>query len=362
MTDNSGPKPAPERDSADFLAGFDDVPLFMKSLPDEDTENTALSALQSLAYEGTPDEIALNFKEQGNEYFKGKRYREALGFYKQGVEAKPEDKTILEALLCNTAACNLELKNYGSVLRDCSKAISNNEKCSKAYYRSALALLALERVDEAVDCCQRCLAFDQDNTGIRAVHEKALKAKKEKEARELAREQRIKKEQEEKAIMAAAYQARNIIDIPKPDGSSNPYAPHWDEEDPSKSTLIVPVFFLYPQYATSDVITDFVESTPFAAHLEAMFPPNAPPPEWDQNNEYINGRLVIYAMTRRRRLLKVGKNMTLLDVCNAAKAKIGEPKDGLELKDGCLTFVVLPKGTDVEKKWIEGYKATRNKD
>ncbi|KAF5363738.1 hypothetical protein D9756_000603 [Leucocoprinus leucothites] len=362
MTDGVGPQLAPERNIGDVLAGFDDVPLFMKSLPGEDTENTAISALQSLAYEGTPDEIALNFKEQGNEYFKGKRYREALKFYKQGVDAGPEDRPILEALLCNAAACNLELKNYGSVLRDCSKAISNNEKCSKAYYRSALALLALERVDEAIDCCKRCLAFDHDNTGVRTVYEGTLKAKKEKEAREQAREQRIKKEQEAKGVLTAAYQARNIIDIPKPDGSSNPYAPHWAPDDTSNSTLIVPVFFLYPQYATSDVITDFIESTPFTAHLEAMFPPNAPPPEWDKDNEYINGRLTIYAMTHRKRLLKVGKNMTLLDVCNAAKAKAGEPKDGLELKDGCLTFVVLPKGTDVEKKWVEEFKATRDKD
>ena len=55
-------------------------------------------------------EIAQNFKEQGNDYFKGKRYREALGFYTQGVDAKPDDKALLEALLCNRAACNLELR------------------------------------------------------------------------------------------------------------------------------------------------------------------------------------------------------------------------------------------------------------
>lgn len=148
--------------------------------------------------------------------------------------------------------------------------------------------------------------------------------------------------------------------VPKPDGSSNPYAPHWDPDDPT--TLVIPVFFLYPQYATSDVITEFSENTPFAAHLEVMFPPNVPPPEWDRNREYVNGKVAIYAMTRRKRLLKVGKNMTLRDVCNAARAKEGEPKDGLELKDGCLTFVVLPKGTDVEKEWVEDFKRTRDKD
>ena len=47
---------------------------------------------------------------QGNEYFKGMRYREAISFYNQGVDAKPRDDAILEALLLNRAACNLELR------------------------------------------------------------------------------------------------------------------------------------------------------------------------------------------------------------------------------------------------------------
>jgi hypothetical protein len=55
-------------------------------------------------------EIAQNFKEQGNEYFRGKRYREALGFYSQGVDAKPDDAQLREALFLNRAACNLELR------------------------------------------------------------------------------------------------------------------------------------------------------------------------------------------------------------------------------------------------------------
>ena len=91
-----------------------------------------------------------------------------------------------------------------------------------------------------------------------------------------------------------------------------------------------------------------------------MFPPNSPSAEWDKNKEYVNGKLVVYAITRRKRLLKVGKKMTLVDVCNAAKAKKGEPRDGLELKDGCLTFVVLPKGADAEKKWVKEFKAIRS--
>lgn len=56
--------------------------------------------------------MAGGFKSQGNEYFLGKRYREALGFYTQAINAKPDDKALLESLFLNRAACNLELRGY----------------------------------------------------------------------------------------------------------------------------------------------------------------------------------------------------------------------------------------------------------
>jgi len=116
-----------------------------------------------------------NFKEQGNNYFKGKWYREALGFYTQGLDAKPDDARLKEALLLNHVACNLDacvlpsllpipsinvtyscvlrLENYGSVLLDCAAIIMANSCASKAYYHAGLALLALGRADEALDMC-----------------------------------------------------------------------------------------------------------------------------------------------------------------------------------------------------------------
>lgn len=57
-------------------------------------------------------EAADNFKNQGNEYFRARRYKEALGFYRQGLEAKPEDAQLKETLLLNAAACDLELSRY----------------------------------------------------------------------------------------------------------------------------------------------------------------------------------------------------------------------------------------------------------
>ena len=39
-----------------------------------------------------------------------------MGFYQQGIGAKPTDKTILEALYCNSAACNVELRKFACML------------------------------------------------------------------------------------------------------------------------------------------------------------------------------------------------------------------------------------------------------
>ncbi|KAG2148102.1 40S ribosomal protein S7 [Suillus clintonianus] len=351
------PQPA-ESSFEEKLNALQSTPLFMKSLPSEESDDPVIQALQSLAFEGTPDEIAQNFKEQGNDYFKGKRHREAISFYTQGIDAKPSDIVLHEALLCNRAACNLELKNYGSVLRDCSKALTLNTKSSKAYYRSAMALFALERFEESLDCCERCLEYDPDNQGVKSARDRSAKAKAEKSRKESEKQERIHREQREKKLLQVAFKERHLFAVYNPKGSSeNPYEPHFDPEDPEGTTLIIPVFFLYPQYATSDVIAHFVEDTTFSTHIYQMFPPQAPAPLWDKAGQYVANTLVVYAITRRKRLLKVGKKMSLRDVCNAAKAKEGEPDDGLELKDGCLTRgrAKLGRGIQADTRQLDTY-------
>lgn len=192
------------------------------------------------------------------------------------------------------------------------------------------------------------------------VYQRVMKAKATQEQKEQEKIRKIREETELKRRLKVAFQERNLIPITNPDGpADNPYSPHFDPDDPANHTLIIPVFFLYPQYATSDIISHFAEDTSFTAHLAAMFPPQAPAPEWDKKAEYVDGQIVVYAMTLRKRLLKVGKKMTLRDVCKAATGREGEPRDGLEVKDGCLTFVVLPKG-EVETRWVEDFKQTRD--
>jgi len=97
------------------------------------------------------------------------------------------------------------VENYGSVLRDCSKALTINPEASKAYYRSGLALLALDRIEEAIDCCDRCSQFDEANAGIQSLRESVMKRKEEKGRKEREKQERIKAELDVQRRLRSAY-------------------------------------------------------------------------------------------------------------------------------------------------------------
>jgi tetratricopeptide repeat protein 4 len=94
----------------EFLNQMERHPLFMHSLSDDTSDNDELEALKALAFEGTPEEVALNFKSQGNDAFRERRFRDALEFYSKGVAAQSGDTEVHVALLLNRAATNLELR------------------------------------------------------------------------------------------------------------------------------------------------------------------------------------------------------------------------------------------------------------
>lgn len=101
-------------------------------------------------------------------------------------------------------------ENYGKVLKDCSTALVGNPKCSKAYYRSGLALLALERFEEALDCCDRCLLYDQQNKSVQGLRDKTLELKKVRETKEQEKRDRILRQEKEKKQLQVAFQVTNL--------------------------------------------------------------------------------------------------------------------------------------------------------
>ena len=169
-------------------------------------------------------------------------------------------------------------------------------------------------------------------------------------------------------------QDRGLIIVDTPSPPDNPTPPHFDPAStpslplsdtswtpPIPSTpLVFPTFFLYPQYDQSDLITHFHEDTLFSDHLAAMFPgtESAGAP-WDEQRDYWTGNLAVYAVTRDERLLKVGKGLTLRDVVRKAYKEEGGRRDGVLLRDGLLSFTVLPKA--YEQQWVDGFKRKRDK-
>lgn len=57
MASQIGPQPA-QVDLEETLASLESLPLFMKSLPSEGSDDVALQALQSLIYDGTADGVS----------------------------------------------------------------------------------------------------------------------------------------------------------------------------------------------------------------------------------------------------------------------------------------------------------------
>lgn len=92
-------------------------------------------ALNDLIFnDTTPNEIAENFKEQGNQFFKrGKEgFKLAGHWYNKAIETEGVDnKELLSQLYSNRAACLLGLGNYGTCVKDCKKSLELNPNNTK---------------------------------------------------------------------------------------------------------------------------------------------------------------------------------------------------------------------------------------
>ncbi|GAA5826678.1 hypothetical protein JCM3770_003230 [Rhodotorula araucariae] len=414
-------QPAPELPTAttpttvdDVLASFDAVPLFMQSLPEElggtvkprelkpgeTNPSVTLAALQALAYDGDPSEIAENFRTQGNDLFKRRKFRDAVGFYSRALDEVGKDLSIEErrTLWCNRAAANLELSNFGATLRDCSQVLgqtnasypdppsdASHRTTMKALLRSARALSALEKLPEALDALSRLALLEKElgeedkDVGKKWRDEVERKtAARAQRAAEKAEKDRRKREGD--AALVLALTQRGVI-FPRPTAKKALFAdcptdvtpPHFDPDimpaaslptipllppsppsadnvpwqpAPPETPLVFPVFLLLPLASppTRDLIMAFPEQATFGDALQSM--------------EQDPAAVQLYLATKRGRVLKIGAKLTLGKVLAAAgQSKAGEPQDGWELKEGwALEMVGVPKGAAGEE-WIQGWKA-----
>lgn len=219
-----------------------------------------------------------------------------------------------------------------------------NPQNVKAWYRSACACLALDKLPEANDACARGLEVDPSNKPLAALSEKIVKraahvAEAERQKRE--REERKRREQN---TLQHALQARNIVT------RTTEKAPEMEDAaialtDPldAASTLTLPVMLLYPLHGQTDLIKAFAEDESVGQHLTYIMPL-----PWDEEHEYTPEGVECYIETIAGGLIKAGKKMALLRILASGK---------VEIVDGLLRIHVLPK--DKAAAWIESFKKTK---
>ncbi|KAI1448177.1 TPR-like protein [Annulohypoxylon stygium] len=346
----------------EVVAELKKTPFFMTELE----ENDDTEALKALAYEGTPFEVGSEFKDQGNECFRSKRWADAKEFYTKGVlvlaaeerkrakgetqdpEITEEDikgqRSVLESLYVNRAACHLELRNYRSCWLDCAAALRLNDKNVKAYYRSARAFLAVGRIEEADDACARGLALDEDNKPLKAVAQDIIKKHTEITAKQKKEAERLATEKRREYLVKASLAARNIktrttAQPPEMEDAKLQLVP--DPDDP-RSSLSFPAVLLYPVHLQSDFVKAFGEMESLADHLEYVFPL-----PWDAAKEYTLAGVECYMETVSGGLIKVGKKVPLLKVLSG----------NVEVVDEVVRFFVLPKAKAAA--WVEEFKTKK---
>ncbi|KAK6507352.1 hypothetical protein TWF481_005789 [Arthrobotrys musiformis] len=334
--------PAPSQ-TDDPTQDLSQLPLFMSSL-DEVPEGTndAIEALKALAYEGEPFEIAENFRQQGNEAYRSKYWRDAIEFYTKALAVGCTVDEINGACYANRAACNLELKNYRRTNLDCAEALKINPQNVKALYRSARACLALDKILEAEDCVLRGLAIEGSNSSLKATQEK-ISSRKEAIARlDQASRERERLSKAKEIALKRALETRHVIQ--RTTSKRPPNLPKdvivrlRDPLDPG-SSLCFPVVVLYPLELQSDFIKSLSEDETIHSQLEEILSPSNLPP-WDNKGEYAYPGIDVlvekqkYDMHGKPNLSKIGPKASLRKVLREGK---------LELIDGILTVLVVPK-------------------
>ena len=238
----------------------------------------------------------------------------------------------------------LGVENFGACNRDCAAVLRLNPKNIKAWFRSASACLALDKIAEAEDACTRGLEVDDSNAPLKTLGAKIEKRKHHLEELERKRREREERKRKEEATLKIALKSRNIPTRTTEKGPDMEDATMTLEDplDPA-STLVIPAVLLYPEDLQSDFIKQFREDESVGQHLTYIMPL-----PWDEKHEYTPEGVECYVETMAGGLIKAGKKMSLLRILNSGK---------VELVDGMLKVNVLPKAKVAA--WIEKFKQRR---
>ncbi|RLV93079.1 Hsp70/Hsp90 co-chaperone CNS1 [Spathaspora sp. JA1] len=342
------------KSSDQIMTELNRLPFFMTKLDETDGEggeNSELEALKSLAYEGEPHEIATNFKNQGNDCYKAKQYKNAIEYYNKGLDVGCGVKEIESVLYLNRAACNLELKNYRRCIEDCKKCLQLDEKNIKACFRSGKAFFAIEKYEEALSILQYALNINENDVNVQNLIQQIQSKQEQIKQVELKRAQKKQHEEYIATILENSIKLRHfeIIKTSKPAEALVNSKIRLEDEKDYQSQLIFPAMILYPTIDEFDYIDEISELTTPLELLEMIL---NRPKEWFQDPKHTNftvKNLQCFMETTSGGLVKVGKK---IEINNA----LMNDKPKAPLFDNALRLYVVPKQD------VDGWLAQWNKE
>jgi tetratricopeptide (TPR) repeat protein len=114
---------------------------------------------------------------EGNEFFKAKKFEEAIQKYTEAIAADPTDVTFYS----NRSACYAALNKWAEAAEDGRQCIICDKSFVKGYFRHALALQNMGNLDGSQDSVKRGLGIDPQNADLKKMSrelEEAMRLKK----------------------------------------------------------------------------------------------------------------------------------------------------------------------------------------
>ncbi|CAL2268996.1 unnamed protein product [Prunus armeniaca] len=129
-----------------------------------DSINTMSSSFTS--EDSLPD--AASEKELGNEYFKQKKFKEAIDCYSRSIALSPS-----AVAYANRAMAYIKIKSFREAEDDCTEALNLDDRYIKAYSRRSMARKELGKLKESIEDAEFALRLEPQNQEIKKQYTEA---------------------------------------------------------------------------------------------------------------------------------------------------------------------------------------------
>lgn len=347
------------------LSGVDSVfksedwrnhPLFRQDLPKDVDNDRYLGAFQYVTYNGeTPDSIAKNFKEIGNQCFRqGKQgWLTAANWWSRALEENITDNQLKSVLFSNRATVSLGLGQFQRAVLDANWAIETDKYNKKAYLRAAHAYQGMSDWDKAISAAKAGLEICEESDPMRKQLQEVID-NCEKQRKDIT-----------------AHVAHFFTSVTACDGFfkrsnfaigefEHSWQGNWNltlQFDEDKNETIWPIAISYEEVLQVDFCEAFPEKTPISKLIEMIFPgvlPEAEYPNWDTDKRYRVPAIVPYVKTHTvtprwgRKVAKPEKSQYVMLHSNATLHDLFTQKD--YIIPGYPILYICVKGSEFLEK------------